>query len=194
MMITTLQQHILQQQREVPYASGDFSWLMSGITLATRMIEAKIRSAGLSGIVGAARQMNIHDETQQKLDVYANEALLHCLGVRDCVAALVSEENGEPVTFNRAADKGKYVIVFDPLDGSSTHFLGEHLLCRRERISWPARLFSVVASSTRRGPPQRTKPNYRKEREGIRTESWLEKGCSAFLTCVKTFSIILELC
>jgi fructose-1,6-bisphosphatase I len=44
-MITTFQQHILQQQREVPYASGDFSWLLSGITLATKMIEAKIRRA-----------------------------------------------------------------------------------------------------------------------------------------------------
>jgi fructose-1,6-bisphosphatase I len=58
-------------------------------------------------------------ETQQKLDVYANEALLHCLGVRDCVAALVSEENDEPITFDRTADEGKYVIVFDPLDVSS---------------------------------------------------------------------------
>src|SRR5271163_1836426 len=118
-MITTFQQHILQQQREVPYASGDFSWLLSGITLAAKMIEAKIRCAGLCGIVGAAGQTNVQGETQQKLDVYANEALLHCLGIRDSVAALVSEENEEPVTFDRTSDGGKYVIVFDPLDGSS---------------------------------------------------------------------------
>jgi fructose-1,6-bisphosphatase I len=118
-MIRTFQQHILQQQREVPYASGDFSWLLSGITLAAKMIEAKLRSAGLTGIVGTAGLTNVQGETQQKLDVYANEALLHCLGVRDCVAALVSEENHEPVTFDRTADEGKYVIVFDPLDGSS---------------------------------------------------------------------------
>jgi fructose-1,6-bisphosphatase I len=118
-MITTFQQHILQQQREVPYASGDFSWLLSGLTLAAKMIEAKIRCAGLCGIVGTAGQTNVQGETQQKLDVFANEALLHCLGVRDCVAALVSEENEEPVTFDRAPGEGKYVIVFDPLDGSS---------------------------------------------------------------------------
>jgi fructose-1,6-bisphosphatase I len=118
-MIITFQQHILQQQREVPYASGDFSWLLSGMTLATKMIEAKVRCAGLSGIVGPAGQVNVQGETQQKLDVFANEALLHCLGVRDSVAALVSEENEEPVTFDRASDGGKYVIVFDPLDGSS---------------------------------------------------------------------------
>jgi fructose-1,6-bisphosphatase I len=118
-MITTFQQHILQQQREVPYATGDFSWLLSGITLAAKMIEAKIRSAGLSGIVGSVGNINVQGETQQKLDVYANDALLHCLGIRDSVAALVSEENDEPVTFNRAPEDGKYVIVFDPLDGSS---------------------------------------------------------------------------
>jgi fructose-1,6-bisphosphatase I len=118
-MITTFQQHILQQQREVPYASGDFSWLLSGITLAAKMIEAKIRCAGLCNIVGTAGQTNVQGETQQKLDVYANEALLHCLGVRDSVATLISEENDEPVTFGRDPDTGKYVIVFDPLDGSS---------------------------------------------------------------------------
>jgi fructose-1,6-bisphosphatase I len=118
-MITTFQQHILQQQREVPYASGEFSWLLSGITLAAKMIEAKIRCAGLCNIVGAAGQTNVQGETQQKLDVFANEALLHCLGVRDSVATLISEENDEPVTFGREPDTGKYVIVFDPLDGSS---------------------------------------------------------------------------
>jgi fructose-1,6-bisphosphatase I len=118
-MITTFQQHILHQQRDVPYASGDFSWLLSGITLAAKMIEAKIRCAGLCNIVGTAGQTNVQGETQQKLDVYANEALLHCLGVRDSVATLISEENDEPVTFGRDPDIGKYVIVFDPLDGSS---------------------------------------------------------------------------
>jgi fructose-1,6-bisphosphatase I len=116
-MITTLQQHILQHQ--TPAASGNFSWLLSGITLATKMIQAKIRSAGLAGVIGPAGGTNVHGETQQKLDVYANQALLHCLGVRDSVAALVSEENEEPVIFDRSPDTGTYVIVFDPLDGSS---------------------------------------------------------------------------
>src|SRR5277367_2102615 len=118
-MITTFQQHTLQQQREVPNASGDFSSILSGLTLAAKMIEAKIRCAGLCGIVGSAELTNVQGETQQKLDAFANEALLHCLGVRDSVAALVSEENEEPVTFDRTSDGGKYVIVFDPLDGSS---------------------------------------------------------------------------
>jgi len=118
-MITTVQQHILQQQQEISEASGRFSWLLSGITLATKMVEAKIRTAGLGNILGAMGQTNVQGEQQQKLDVYANQALLHCLGLRDSVAALVSEEDEEPVTFNRSVETGKYIIVFDPLDGSS---------------------------------------------------------------------------
>ncbi|HEX9201655.1 MAG TPA: class 1 fructose-bisphosphatase [Acidobacteriaceae bacterium] len=118
-MITTVQQHILQQQQEISEASGRFSWLLSGITLATKMVEAKIRTAGLSDVLGAFGQTNVQGEQQQKLDVFANQALLHCLGLRDSVAALVSEEDEEPVTFNRSVDTGKYIIVFDPLDGSS---------------------------------------------------------------------------
>jgi fructose-1,6-bisphosphatase I len=118
-MITTVQQHILQQQQEISEASGRFSWLLSGITLATKMVEAKIRTAGLSDVLGAFGQTNVQGEQQQKLDVYANQALLHCLGLRDSVAALVSEEDEEPVTFNRSTESGRYIIVFDPLDGSS---------------------------------------------------------------------------
>jgi len=118
-MITTVQQHILQQQRDFSEASGTFSWLLSGITLATKMIEAKIRSAGLTDIYGSFGAQNVQGEQQQKLDVYANQALLHCLGLRDSVAALVSEEDEEPVTFDRSVDTGKYIIIFDPLDGSS---------------------------------------------------------------------------
>jgi len=118
-VITTVQQHILQQQQEISEASGRFSWLLSGITLATKMVEAKIRIAGLNNVLGAIGQTNVQGEQQQKLDVYANQALLHCLGLRDSVAALVSEEDEEPVTFDRSVDTGKYIIVFDPLDGSS---------------------------------------------------------------------------
>jgi fructose-1,6-bisphosphatase I len=118
-MITTVQQHLLQQQRQFPGARGTFSWLLSGITLATKMTESKIRRAGLLDVLGAAGEINIQGEAQQKLDVYANQALLHCLGLRDSVAALISEENEEPVTFPRAPGAGEYIIVFDPLDGSS---------------------------------------------------------------------------
>ena len=118
-MITTVQQHIRHQQRNFAEASGTFSWLLSGITLATKMVEAKIRQGGLSDVLGTKGSINVQGEVQQKLDVYANEALLHTLGARDSVAALVSEENEEPIIVNGDPESGKYIIVFDPLDGSS---------------------------------------------------------------------------
>ncbi len=98
-MITTVQGHIAAERS---WASGTLGWLLSGITLATKMIEAKIRSAGLAEMYGAFGAENVQGEQQQKLDVYANQALLHCLGLRDSVAALVSEEDEGPVTFDRA--------------------------------------------------------------------------------------------
>jgi fructose-1,6-bisphosphatase I len=119
-MIVTVQQHIMfEQRRRHPEARGRFSWLLSGLTLAAKMIEAQIRRAGINDLIGSAGGINVQGETQQKLDVYANQALLHCLGVRDSVAALVSEENEEPLVFDRAAETGEYIIIFDPLDGSS---------------------------------------------------------------------------
>ncbi|HEV2202056.1 MAG TPA: class 1 fructose-bisphosphatase [Bryobacteraceae bacterium] len=119
-MMTTIQQHVLQQQEDLfPEARGIFSSLISGMALATKAIQAQVRRAGLSDHLGAAGATNSHGEEQQKLDVYANQMLLHCLGRRDAVAMLVSEENEEPVTFDRARDTGRYIVVFDPLDGSS---------------------------------------------------------------------------
>jgi fructose-1,6-bisphosphatase I len=118
--IMTVQQYFLEQQRRhFPDASGEFSWLLSGITLATKMIQAKVRRAGLVDILGAEGAVNIQGEQQQKLDVYANRALLHCLGVRDSVGVLASEENEEPMTLRGRTGNAKYAIVFDPLDGSS---------------------------------------------------------------------------
>ncbi len=118
-MITTVQQHILLQQKKFPGARGNLSWLLSGITLASKMTESKIRRAGLLDVLGSAGEVNVQGETQQKLDVYANKALLHCLGVRDSVGLLVSEENEEPITLDHVDRDGEYAIVFDPLDGSS---------------------------------------------------------------------------
>ena len=119
-LIVTVQQHILHQQKKhFPDAGGSFSWLLSGITLATKMIQARVRRAGLLDVLGAAGATNVQGEVQQKLDVYSNNALMHCLGVRENVAMLVSEENEEPVPLKHSVGSGNYVVVFDPLDGSS---------------------------------------------------------------------------
>ncbi len=118
--IVTIQHHIFQEQRRhFPQATGAFSWLLSAITLATKMTQAKVRRAGLLDVIGAAGHSNVQGEQQQKLDVYANNALIHCLGVRENVAIVASEENEEPITFDGRSGPGKYIVLFDPLDGSS---------------------------------------------------------------------------
>lgn len=118
-IIVTAQQHILNEQKKFPGATGEFSFLLSGITLATKMIAAKVRRAGLVDILGEHGEVNVQGEVQQKLDVYADEALMHCLGVRDSVGILASEENERPKTVGHKSPHAKYAVVFDPLDGSS---------------------------------------------------------------------------
>ncbi len=147
-MITTVQQHIQQEMSE---GRGTFGWLMSGITLATKMIEAKIRAAGLTDIYGALGSENVQGEQQQKLDVFANQALIHCLGTRDSVAALVSEEDEEPVVFDRSLDTGKYIIVFDPLDGSSNIDVNVNvgtIFSVHRRLTWGSLTESVLQPGT----------------------------------------------
>ncbi|HZZ71706.1 MAG TPA: class 1 fructose-bisphosphatase, partial [Pirellulales bacterium] len=117
--ITTVEQHILQDQKRFPGSSGEFSWLLSGITLATKLISARVRRAGLTDILGEHGATNIQGEVQQKLDVYANEVLRHSLSYRESIGVLASEENEHPITISHATNQAKYAVVFDPLDGSS---------------------------------------------------------------------------
>ena len=120
LQLLTVQQHILEEQRRhYPDASGEFSWLLSGITLATKIVAAQVRRAGLAGILGVTRETNVQGEAVQKLDVIANQTLLQFLGNRGNVAIMASEENEDPVIVERDRKRGKYVVVFDPLDGSS---------------------------------------------------------------------------
>jgi fructose-1,6-bisphosphatase I len=118
--VMTVQQHILEgQRRHYPHATGEFSWLLSGITLASKMIESRVRRAGLTDLLGPAGRQNVQGEAVQKLDVFANQALLSCLGGRGCVAVMASEEDEQPIVVPRDREQGRYVVVFDPLDGSS---------------------------------------------------------------------------
>src|SRR5207253_4948633 len=120
LQLLTVQQHILEEQRRHhPQASGEFSWLLSGITLATKIVAWQVRRAGLAGVAGATRDINVQGEAVQKLDVIANQTLLQFLGNRGNVAIMASEENEDPVIVERDRRHGKHVVIFDPLDGSS---------------------------------------------------------------------------
>ncbi len=117
--IITVQQHILQDQKRFPGSSGEFSWLLSGITMATKLIQAKVRRAGLTDILGEQGDINVQGEVQQKLDIYSNEALIHCLSARESIGVLASEEDEQPLLVHQGSENASYAVVFDPLDGSS---------------------------------------------------------------------------
>src|SRR5262245_10010400 len=117
--ITSLQSHILQEEARHPGSSGDFTWILSAISLAGKAIANRVRRARLEDVLGDHGSDNVHGETQQKLDVIANDILMTCLGNRPTVAVVASEEDEEPTLLRRGAEGGKYCVIFDPLDGSS---------------------------------------------------------------------------
>ena len=118
--VTSLQSHILQGEASAPGSTGDFTWILSALSLAAKAISHKVRMARIEDVLGDHQgAANVHGETQQKLDVIANEILMECLGNRPAVALVASEEDDEPTLLRRGADGGKYCVVFDPLDGSS---------------------------------------------------------------------------
>jgi fructose-1,6-bisphosphatase I len=118
--LTSLQSHILQEEERHPGAGGDFTWILSALSLAAKSIAAKVRTARIEDVLGEhGGGANVHGETQQKLDVIANDILMTCLGNRPSVAVVASEEDEEPTILRRGIEGGKYCVVFDPLDGSS---------------------------------------------------------------------------
>lgn len=117
--IVTVQQHILERQRSHPTASGEFSWLLSGITLATRIISDYVRRAGLRDVLGSTGDINVQGESVQKLDIIANETIAGCLGYRGNVGIMVSEEDDKPRILKELDAQAKYIVLFDPIDGSS---------------------------------------------------------------------------
>jgi fructose-1,6-bisphosphatase I len=117
--LQTIENHMLNLQSLHPAASGDFTGLLSDITFASRVISREVRKAGLVDILGAAGGENVQGEVVQKLDDYANKVLMRCLGTRGQVSIMGSEELADPVFPNTAYGSGKYIVIFDPLDGSS---------------------------------------------------------------------------
>ncbi|MDW6002848.1 class 1 fructose-bisphosphatase [Vibrio mangrovi] len=116
----TLGEFIVEKQTDFPHASGELSSLLASIRLAAKIVNREINKAGLADITGAVGTENIQGEDQQKLDVYANEKFKAALEARDQVCGVASEEEDEAVIFNKELNKNaKYVVLMDPLDGSS---------------------------------------------------------------------------
>jgi fructose-1,6-bisphosphatase I len=143
--LVTLQSHILAEEKLHPGASGTFSWILSSLSLAAKVIASKMRRARIDDVLGGLGTENVQGEQQQKLDVLANEVLLRCLGNRAGVAIVASEENEEPIILRRSGDGERpYVVLFDPLDGSSN----------LDTCGGVGTIFSILRHDRRANPPE----------------------------------------
>jgi len=117
----TLGEFIIENQHAFKYTSGELSRLLNSIRLAGKVVNHKVNKAGLVDITGAAGEMNIQGENQQKLDVYANEVFIETIRNRNIVCGIASEEEDDFIIINSQDGKhqNKYVVLMDPLDGSS---------------------------------------------------------------------------
>jgi len=119
--IITLNEFILLTQQDFPFATGELTSILNDIALASKIISRDVRKAGLADhILGAQGNINVQGEAQQKLDVVADETFINAFSASGVICGIASEENDDYVAFDsEAAKHGKYVVLFDPLDGSS---------------------------------------------------------------------------
>ncbi len=116
--VVTLNEFILDKQAEFPYATGELSRLLHDIGIAAKIIHREVNKAGLANILGVAGNQNVQGEEQQKLDVFADNQFINAFRAGGEVCAIASEENDDILVFENRKD-AKYIVCFDPLDGSS---------------------------------------------------------------------------
>lgn len=112
-------QFIIEEQRAVPNATGDFTGLLSDIVIACKRIAHDVNKGALIGVLGSAGSENVQGETQKKLDIITNEIFIGATEWGGHLAAMASEEMDDIYKIPAQYPKGKYLVVFDPLDGSS---------------------------------------------------------------------------
>ena len=117
--VVTIERFIIEQERMFPEATGELSGILYDMALAGKMIANKVRSAGLADILGATSDVNVQGEVQQKLDVISNEIIVKAFDHGGRLCAMASEEEPDIIHIPEGFRAGKYVLLFDPLDGSS---------------------------------------------------------------------------
>ena len=118
--VKTLGQFIIEKQADFPYSKGELSRLLRDIGIASKIINREVNKAGLADILGEVGEVNVQGEQVKKLDMYANEQLIAALSIGGECCAIASEENEDIILVNNAqSSNAKYVVAFDPLDGSS---------------------------------------------------------------------------
>lgn len=117
--VVTLARHIMDQERLYPNASGSFSGLLSDLMLAAKLIAREVTKAGLVNIIGKVGDTNVQGEEQQKLDVFADLTIYRAMDHGGHLCVMASEENETILLIPPEYPCGKYVLNYDPLDGSS---------------------------------------------------------------------------
>ncbi len=118
--IITLDEFIIHRQKDFPFASGELTGLLRDIGVAAKIVNREVNKAGLVNILGVEGSKNFSGDKVQKLDMYANEKLIDCLQNSGECCGIASEENESFISIPAVESKNaKYVVVFDPLDGSS---------------------------------------------------------------------------
>ena len=115
----SLTQFIIEQQREFPETSGDFTLLLNDIVTACKQISHTVNRGALMGLLGNAESENIQGEVQKKLDIVSNDIMVNALNWTGHLAGMISEEEEQPIKIPNQYPRGKYLALFDPLDGSS---------------------------------------------------------------------------
>lgn len=119
MNLTTIERHIAETQRRFPEARGSFSGLLNNIAFATRLIASQVRKAGLVDVLGETGDENVQGERVMKLDRIADVTLIRVVASGGYVCAMGSEERDDLIPLREDQPAGPYVLLFDPLDGSS---------------------------------------------------------------------------
>jgi len=117
--VVTVSRYIMERERDFPHASGEFSNLLSDILLAGKLIHRQVTRAGLLDILGKTGEVNVQGEEVAKLDEFANRTILQALDHTGYLCVMASEENEDVLSIPPEYPIGKYVLNFDPLDGSS---------------------------------------------------------------------------
>lgn len=119
-----LEHYISEEEYLYPHATGEFTSLMHELLFAARVIERDVRRAGLSDIVGLTEDVNTSGDKVKKLDKYANEAIIKIMSKCGHICVMASEEEDEIIKIENGHRIGRYVLVFDPLDGSKNIDIG----------------------------------------------------------------------
>ena len=115
----TVTEHLLLHQTKSPAATGQFTRLLYDLILSAKIVSSNVNSAGLLNVLGATGSVNVQGEMVQKLDEIANKTLIHRMERAGVLAAMASEENADVILIPDRFTKGDYLLIFDPLDGSS---------------------------------------------------------------------------